>query len=165
MSTDESEDQAVLNDLETALAALAPVRGRLDRDRLMYEAGRAAARPSPRKWMAVAASLALVATGEGALLALRPEGRVVERVVVVREPAEPPKVRPVAVAVAVEMEAPAARPWEVGPGGRDRLAWQVLRYGLDGLPTSRASATSGPAPSMRALREEIGKVLELGDPS
>ena len=163
MSTDESEDQAGLSDLETALAALAPVRGRLDRDRLMYEAGRASARPSPRKWMAVAASLALVAAGEGALLALRPEGRVVERVVVVREPAGPPEVRPVEVAEVVE--APAPRPLEVGPTDRDRLAWQVLRYGLDGLPTSRASATSGPAPSMRALREEIGKVLELGDPS
>jgi hypothetical protein len=41
-----------LSKLEASLASLAPAAGRLDRDRLMYEAGRATARRSATPWLA-----------------------------------------------------------------------------------------------------------------
>jgi hypothetical protein len=164
MSTDREspEGEPDLSEIEAALGSLAPTRGRLDRDRLMYQLGRSSIRPSPsgrRAWMAVAASIGLVALGEGALLARRPEVRVVERLVVVREPAA-------TTPAVVETPPPAIdpRPVDLGPGARDRLAWQVLRYGLDGLPAPVPSSGGDRTSSRRSLREEIGKDLELGDP-
>ena len=152
-----------LTEIESALAGLAPSPPRLDRDALMYAAGRASARRESagrRAWMA-AAAFGLVALGEGALLARRPPERVVERLVVVREPA---KSEPVVTPASTSPNRP--DPPEIGSSPRDRLAWAVLRYGLDGLPTPGASASGSEAgSSQRALRREIGKVLELGDPS
>jgi hypothetical protein len=160
---DAPEGEPDLTEIEAALGSLAPSRGRVDRDLVMYQAGRAsarAARSGRRGWMAVAASLGLVALGEAALLARRPPERVVERLVVVREPA------PAAVSPAVEVAEPPPSPSpELGPGSRDRLAWQVLRYGLDGLPAPGPSAGADREPSRQSLREELGKVLDLGDPS
>ena len=75
------------------LGSLEPARSRIDRDLVMFRAGQASVRPSRmgrRAWNAIAASLALVALGEGVLLAHRPPPQVVEEVVVVREPAPGP---------------------------------------------------------------------------
>jgi hypothetical protein len=60
-----------LTDLERRLAALAPARDGLDADALLFAAGRASARPGARRfvWPAVAACLALVATGLAVQLA------------------------------------------------------------------------------------------------
>ena len=78
--------------IESALRALVPSQSALDRDRLMFRAGQASARSrflTRWAWPSIAATLAIVAAGEGALLATRPEPRVVERLVIVREPASP----------------------------------------------------------------------------
>jgi hypothetical protein len=163
----EAEGEPELSEIESALGSLAPTRSRVDRDLVMYQAGRTSVRPGqsgPRGWMAVAAACGLVALGEGALLARRPAERVVERIVVVREPAAPP-VGPSLESVEAQPPAPSRRPPETGPAAHDRLAWQVLRYGLDGLPAPRPSMGSDRPASQRSLREEIGKVLDLGDPS
>jgi hypothetical protein len=82
-----------LDDVEAALRALVPGPSRLDRDRLMFEAGALSTRGTPwrhRAWPAAAAVLALSLAGESWLLAIRPAPRDVERLVVVREPSEAP---------------------------------------------------------------------------
>src|ERR1043165_8634325 len=76
-----SED---LTPLEAALTGLSPVPPRLDRDALMYAAGRAAARRT-WLWPAVAASFALVSIGLGGRRVTF-EPRIGERVVYIREP-------------------------------------------------------------------------------
>lgn len=82
-----------LNEIERALTALSPAAPRLDRDALMYEAGRGSWR---RRWLwpAAACGFAVLAAGLGVRLATRTPD-IVERVVVVREQpdsnaAEPP---------------------------------------------------------------------------
>jgi hypothetical protein len=85
----EPERELEEEDVEAALRALVPGPSRLDRDRLMFEAGALSTRGSAwrhRAWPAAAAVLALALAGESWLMAVRPTPRVVERLVVVREP-------------------------------------------------------------------------------
>ncbi len=126
--------------IESALRALVPSRSTLDRDRLMFHAGQVSARSrSPARWVwpSIAATLTIVAVGEGALLAIRPEPRVVERLVIVREPPAPPADGPGPVVILREnppVPSPDSEPsW---PSASDplRLRRQVLRFGLDALP-------------------------------
>ncbi len=89
-----SEPREDLTALERSLSGLAP-RGGLDRDRLMYEAGRRAGSRDSRRgrlWPAVAAALALATLGQAVALSRRPTERVVERVVTVPAPAPDPVV-------------------------------------------------------------------------
>jgi hypothetical protein len=60
-----------LNAMERRLAAWRPASGGLDRDRMLYEAGRAAARADDRvqSWRLAAAALTLLTVGLGGLLA------------------------------------------------------------------------------------------------
>ena len=168
-----------LTALAAALGGLRPEPGGLGHDRILFAAGRAAGlrerdRQHGRTWRAVAAGLALLATGEGALL-LRPAPppRVVERVVVVHQPA--PAVEPVVEAIPAAIEpdpAPDAPPtWGVlthaARTDRDRLVDQVLRYGLDGLPPSPPTLAREPAADdpTRSRLDFPATRLELGDPS
>jgi hypothetical protein len=173
MSQEHVPSDPELSPIESALGSLVPARSRIDRDRVMFLAGQAAARPSTsgrRAWLSIAASLLLIALGEAALLARRPPPRVVERVVVVHEPATAPVDPGAERAVA---QAPASRPTEsprsLGHTPYERLAGQVLRYGLDGLPASPSAARTdsrpGPASSGQLLQEEIRRILDPGDPS
>ncbi len=155
-----------LNALESALKALAPARARVDRDRVMFRAGQASVRqafPGRKGWMTLAASLALVALGEGAMLALRPSPRVVEKLIVIREPAGHSSPAPVAI------RTPAAGSFRSLKTDHERRMWQVLLYGLDGLPatpaTARADRQPRPGASRNDLREELRKDFDLGDPS
>jgi len=162
-----------LNALESALKSLAPRRSRLDRDSLIFRAGQASvpARP-PRFWIATAAGLAALALGEGAMLANRPEPTVVERIVVVQAPAPPiePEKPPEIAQAPAPQSPPRPRPM-IGPGqsAYDRLTWQVLRYGLDGLPAPIKSAWTDRDPtresSRQMIQEELRNILEPGDPS
>jgi hypothetical protein len=174
MSNEPIPPEGELRAIESALGSLAPARARLDRDRVMFLAGQASARPrraisSRLGWPAIAAGLGLVAAGEAALLAHRPPltPNVVERVVVVREPvpAGPMPVRDPAGPPAAPLSEPAA----LGRTAYDRLALQVARYGLDALPPSPAAAWDDPQPRLvparQLLQEEIRETLEPGDPS
>jgi hypothetical protein len=60
-----------LSELERRLAAWRPASGGLDRDRMLYEAGRAAARADGRvqSWRLATAALVLLTVGLGGLLA------------------------------------------------------------------------------------------------
>lgn len=155
-----TDQDPALSPIEAALAALTPARAALDRDRIMFAAGRASSRPSRGfrvPWAPLAAVLALVSAVEGALLAYRPEPEVVYRAVAAREPAPAPP--PVVAAARVD--------FGLGRTPHDRLAAQVLRYGLDGLSPPMPAAAAGPRPigSRQLLLEELALDTPSGDPS
>jgi hypothetical protein len=170
MSLENDSPEPLINEIEAGLGSLVPSRSRIDRDRVMFRAGQASGRPSSngRAWMAIAASLALVASAEGVLLARRPSTEVVERVIVVREPTSSPILPPVE-RVAASAPSQAGRFLGMGPTAHDRLAEQILRYGLDGLPRSVSVSWGDPEPrpvsSRQQLLDELRKTLEPGDHS
>ena len=74
-----------LKAIESALGELIPLSSRLDRDKLMFQAG-AMSRPAPSRpwaWPAITAALSVALAGESFFLASRPAPRVVERIVYV----------------------------------------------------------------------------------
>ncbi len=164
-----------LNAIEAALGSLEPARSRINRDLVMFQAGQASMRPSRlglRAWNAIAAGLAIIALGEGVLLAHRPGPQIVERMVVIREPAAvpaPPPVNPPHETRLAEMleSLPIERSLSLGHTAYERLTSQVLRYGLDGLSASPTLAApgSGPTSSGQMLQEELRRFLDPGDAS
>lgn len=83
-----SPNEKPINDLsalEAALASLTPRADRLDRDRLMFLAGRASAAPPPsprlRTWQAAFAAMSAVAASLLVALVVQPGPQVVERIV------------------------------------------------------------------------------------
>ncbi len=173
MSNESVSPDPELNAIEAALGSLVPARSQIDRDLVMFRAGQAsvrAARSGQRAWTAVAASLALVALGEGALLANRPTPQIVKEVVVIHEPAPAP-IKPPSEQNVAEMPESLTnvRYLSLGETAYERLTAQVLRYGLDGLPASPAVASPasgpGPASSGQMLQEELRRLLNTGDPS
>ena len=167
-----------LRTIEDALGRLTPARSRLDRDRLMFEAGALSARSAPQHrwvWPSIAAVLALVAMSESMVLAVRPGTRVV----LVQAPApreQPVSPRPVEVLSVTEPSRSTAPDlWLPGDSSSLWLKRQVLRFGLEGLPEPPPLLTqarrSGPVPRTGSepdaplRRYEIDKVLDLGGPS
>ncbi|MFI5460076.1 MAG: hypothetical protein ACHRXM_32050 [Isosphaerales bacterium] len=147
-----------LKAIESALEGLVPVSSRLDRDRLMFQAGALSARSPSRgrwAWPSIAATLAIALVSESLVLAVRPAGRVVDRIVVVHEPApappSPPTVStsstgptpgatipsPSPVNVLSQRSLPEDALWPLASAGvsdSQRLQDLVLRFGLDALP-------------------------------
>jgi hypothetical protein len=107
-----------LASFEEELRDLAPRRGCLDRDALLFAAGRASAKAG--RWRGATACLVALSLALGVALAVRPAPPVVERVVYV--PVEPE----------TTPEPPTAAPPPAV--SRDRLIEQVFLRGLDGLP-------------------------------
>ncbi len=169
-----------LNPIEAALGRLVPARSRLDRDRLMFQAGVNSARTRSSRswaWPAIAASLAVVALSESVVLAIRPGPNIV----VVRQPAsgvKEPAIAPEPVEILIQAQpAPSEEPEPWTPAGGEMLGLrqQVLRFGLEGLPDvppllSQADG-AGPAAGSNSetngplRRYELNKVLDLGGPS
>jgi hypothetical protein len=165
-----------LNAIAAALEALAPARSRIDRDRLMFQAGQARALRGQRgrsPLIVLTALLGLTTLGEAALLARRPAPRVAEARVANEKPL------PVAI-VASRPAAPRAAPpsmsarslgssFALGQTAHERLAGQVLRYGLDALPAALPIGSIDdapqPIPSRQLLLEEVRRVLDPGDAS
>ncbi len=109
---------------EDELRRLAPIAGRVDRDALLFEGGRAAAKAG--RWRVATSGLAALSLALslalGLLLAVRPAPAVVERIVYVsvepvEEVPEPSPVAPPRPAIS-----------------RQALIEQVFLRGLDGLP-------------------------------
>jgi hypothetical protein len=160
-----------MTSFEAALAALVPAQSRIDRDAVMFRAGQAAAaaHSGRRVWMAVAASLGLVALGEAAVIA-RGAATSAERIKVVRAPEQFHAAPPVETQSAAPSSESIGEPMPaLGRTEYERLVGQVLRYGLDGLPASRPDALAHseprPAPTRERLRDEFRKALESGDAS
>jgi hypothetical protein len=132
--------------LETALAGLAPSPAAIDRDALLFNAGRRSAARG-RFWPCTAALFAVLAAGLGGALALRPGPQFTERVVFVPVPAATPE----KVAAAPPAEGPPTAAQKLGAAaGRERLSafalrQQALRWGVDGLPLASAGGPTLPA--------------------
>lgn len=104
---------------EDDLRRLAPIAGRVDRDALLFEGGRSAAKAG--RWRIATAGLAALSLTLALLLAVRPAPPVVERIVYIPvEPEEVPEPSPIAP------PRPAI--------SRQALIEQVFLRGLDGLP-------------------------------
>ncbi len=172
MSNEFVPHDSEMNELETALGALVPANSQIDRDRVMFLAGEASFRRlvvQRRWWMAIAASLGVVALGEAGVLAFRPPVRIVEKVVVRENPVAPTPVQVVAPRTETPPPARVDFALSLDRTAYERLAGQVLRYGLDGLPTSpvpRASdVDSMPAhvSRLQLLHDELRNALQDGD--
>ena len=147
MSQESSDPE--LNDIESALGRLVPIPSQLDRDALMFQAGSASARSASRGrwvWPSIAATLAVGLISESVVMAVRPGPRVIERIVVVREPVPetstsptsnlgmPEAARADSSRDALSSETPfLASSWPVTPEYQ-RIEDLVLRLGLDALP-------------------------------
>lgn len=161
-----SPNQPELTPLERSLAALAPSRSLLDRDRLMYEAGRRSALNERRRawgWPAVAAALAVLAIGQFISAGRRPAERAVERIASVAAPSQraPEAVEPVVILTRRPPD-----PQTDGIGEHLRLRRRIDRQGLDALsepPILAASARLGPLPEepIRTLKALDGRDEEL----
>lgn len=192
MSGPERPDDPGLTEVEAALGSLSPSAGRLDRDRVMFEAGRASVRRSPVRgvlWPSIAAGLALVALGEAAWLVGRPgaDPRSVERVVVVQDepaPAEEPRIvrtpnpeppDEVVILHRSSRKGPAAWADRPLPGPSDSspaaLRMRVLRLGIDGLPeppplpVALRAERELTTPNARSFRADLNRLLEFGESS
>ncbi len=191
MSQESSDPE--LNDIESALGRLVPIPSRLDRDALMFQAGAGSARSASRGrwvWPSIAATLAIALVSESLVVAVRPGPRVIERIVVVREPVPATSTSPASDA-GVSDPAPPDSLVDARSSDSTSLASSssvtseyqriqelVFRLGLDALPgrssplASRSDSTADPAdrpiPSVGHLRRlELEKLLNLnpGGPS
>ena len=121
-----------LASFEKELRDLAPRPGCLDRDALLFAAGRASAKAG--RWRAAPAGLVALSLALGVALAVRPAPPVVERVVYVPdEPEAMPEPPSVLTPPAIS---------------RERLIEQVFLHGLDGLPDTSAEDAPLPLPDL-----------------
>jgi hypothetical protein len=173
-----------LKGIESALGELVPRSSRLDRDKLMFQAG-AISGPAVRRrylWPSIAATLCVALAGESLFLRNQAAPRVVERIVMVPAAAPAPSsggVGNVAIENADSQAERAREPqalssWAVASDYR-RMQDLVIRFGLDALPERSAlfargddgevapAASLKPAGAMRNL--ELKRILEPGDPS
>ena len=134
----EQEVPPDLSALADALAGLKPRPAALDRDTLMFRAGRASA---PRRWAwpLATAAVSLVALGLGVALFVRSQPRVVERVEYVRVevpvPAPPAPETPTPVPTPADAPSLVTHEDEAPPrSGVRRLEYHLSRWGFDGLP-------------------------------
>jgi hypothetical protein len=132
--------------LASALAALAPSAGRLDRDQVLFRAGQASVGQRGWLWPGVTAALTLIAAAVALLEVLRPGPQQVQCTVYqrVEPPASPAEL------LAVKQPAPAytaPRPSEATDRqsslGYLQLERLVLAWGVDALPNPTAAASSG----------------------
>jgi hypothetical protein len=179
-----------LKEIESMLGELVPRSSRLDRDKLMFQAGAMSSRGARRRawmWPAMTAVLLAVLCGESLFLAGRPAPQVIERVVFVPAPAPGPaavaasagdseRIRGQDRRVIADQPAAANEPWPVDawPATPDyqRIQAMVMRFGLDAIqePSSVAvraegdvlRSGSGLAPAGALRNIELQKILKPG---
>jgi hypothetical protein len=150
---DETPDPQ-LSDFARTLAAASPHPGRLDRDALLFAAGRAAQARRGHVWRIGTCVFAVISAGLGAALTLRPANVIeVERVVYLQAPppsSQPPRaVAPVVPLAGADIGSGAE--WAAGV----RLRERALQEGIAGLPpVSLPSAVAlSPPLSVRDIPE------------
>ncbi len=148
--SEQARDPA-LNALESKLTSLTPLPSALDRDYLLYHAGRASVRGAGWFWRAATGFLLLVTAGLSFVLLHRPVPRidpvVVERVVYVpAAPTLPPTTSP-----SDHVNPPSAHlsafdaideDREKEQSDNVRIRQQVFRFGVDSLPTPHANTVA-----------------------
>jgi hypothetical protein len=162
MDTTEHGPEDDLTDLERRLARWRPAAVGLDRDGMLFEAGRAAARAEVRAWtgLASSAALALVAAGLGVLLVRERVQRQALEVRIAQQISTPKASSP-------GLPAPAAPPIVAQPPSPDSylaLTHRLQTAGLDealapgsGTPPDRSPAV--PEPTLRV--RDVGGLLKL----
>lgn len=144
--------------LEAGLAGLVPASG-LNRDQLMFQAGKQSAARPGWLWPGATAAMALIALGLGAL-ALRPgaapPGRIVyvaikEKILVPAEPANVAPAMPAASAANEENDS-------LVQGSYLKLRNQVLQEGVDSLPLQ----STDEVPSTKPADARLGFPLKSG---
>ncbi len=152
MSTPEEFPIGDLKATEAALATLAPAPAALDRDRLMFQAGRSAPAGCHWGWPVATGVLAVAAAALVLVMVMRPP--VVTETVVVRVPVEPAPAPPPPKAVTEPPGSPEVAALQTGaretesaaPAGYLRLQEQILHWGLDALPSGPLAAAPAEAP-------------------
>jgi hypothetical protein len=147
-----TEHHDPLTELESSLVGLAPAAPRLDRDGLLYAAGRAA---GAQRWKRATLGLAVAVLALGSFVSLRP-ARERERIVpvMVRSAAEPQTAVEPPPSSAPSANEPIARAEEFeGPKGSPQLEmrWRMLRWGPDSVPI----AVGGSGVSFRPLEQDL----------
>ena len=137
-----------LTAFEQTLGALVPASGQLNRDQVMFQAGKATVKRASWLWPAAAGAMTLVAVGLGGLLALRPQPEPQKQIVYVikqvpgKAPAQSKRQRSRPPAL------PSTRPTMDEPSYPQTQYFQMethlLRWGLDGLPVSPPVPPGGP---------------------
>jgi len=145
------EGQRELTELEAALRRLRPVAAGVDRDELMFNAGRAVAGTHAGLHLTATVLVAVFAAFAGAgtvWVTARPSQQAV-----VQAPAEKLALR----IVELSPSFPSAKETEswTGPGDYIKLRDRVLAEGLDALPALRTGSTSSGA-STEDLYREMG---------
>jgi hypothetical protein len=153
--------QERLNDelaaIEAALCSLTPGASGIDRDRLMFLAGRSSTkRRSPRRrfatvfWPTATAASLLTAAVFGILWSAANRSQRVERIAVISDAAQP---------VPFDDSADALRP---SPWENRRLCQFVLEKGIDALPEASAHRVSRvlPAPREDSYRSLLKQYLD-----
>jgi hypothetical protein len=152
MSLDKHDPE--LAGLEAALAALAPMPGRIDRDALLFRAGQVSVRGRSWAWPATSVALGMVAVGLVFVLSFRPSPTPVERVVyvTVEKPGQPlPAARePAAPALEPESTTPGQLAEQQSPMNYLQRERQVVRWGLEGAP----DMPEAPSPSRLPLTRD-----------
>jgi hypothetical protein len=147
--------------LEAALAGLQPAAA-LDRDRLMFAAGQAAAMPRGRWfWPASSAALLLVSLGLGTALAMRPAPTETVRIVY-RDVEKPAPTVPAPEPPPPSMQSQPDRVIADGTPPRHgadylQMRRQVLRFGVESLPDAPPLSSSDKMLSIDSLLEPTKK--------
>ena len=151
-----TEPDKQMSELESNLAGLSPAPPRLDRDGLMYAAGRAA---GARLWKRSTAGLGVTVLALGAFVSLRPI-RERERIITVMAPAPSDS--------KADLESPSSagpiheplvqNEGYEGPKGTPQLEmrWRMLRWGPESVPVT----VGGSAQPVRSLEQDLD--LPLG---
>ena len=163
-----------LGPIETALGSLTPARSRIDRDRVMFQAGVLHAKAESRRrwvWPSIAATLAVVVLSESVALAVRPGPRVM----VVQQPAPQPESRPGAPEPVqiLSQTLPTRSEGNRALGSRRRgdTCYQAAGAPLRGRRASKSSSAfflsrmAAPESPSPLRRYEFNKVFNLGGPS
>jgi hypothetical protein len=146
--SDQSPNPA-LNALESKLTSLTPLPSGLDRDYLLYHAGRASVRGLGWFWPSATGFLLLVTAGLSLALLVRPvqrpEPQVIERIV--RVPLEVP--RPAAPSTSAQALSPHVAAtyssddeYEKQQAENARARRQAFRFGVDSVPPPPASSVA-----------------------
>jgi hypothetical protein len=152
--SDQAHD-AKITALENALGALVPAPGQINRDQVMFRAGRASVKALGWVWPAAAGTMALVAAVFGGMLALRPDPEPKIQIVYItkevprRAPTDPEKSRsrpPGRTSAGHETEEPAypQTPYF-------QMENNLLRWGLDSLPASPPAPPSKSSPTRAGI--------------
>lgn len=158
-----------LTRFEAMLRALPPNSPTLDRDRLMFQSGQAAARRQARPrliWPAAACIFACVSLVQS-LSILRPDSHPRATPPLARSNDNTPSVHPEApLSTPSVTTRPSPARYDLGQTAHQRLLWQIARYGLDALPARApvaAAPTRQPATSADLLRQELDRLSDPGD--